>query len=215
MLERADSIERLREALISLERSRRRERELRSVEACLVEVARVLALAEHPQETFVPLFEVLRSVLPFQDAAVLAPAEDGELRSTACTNAWMSRLGLAPGRMRARAARGQIVVLFDAELVPEWRDQPEEVRARVRSVIHMPLRTGVAPVVLVCTHEERAVFEQRHAQIAKRLLPLAEPLLAKLALRGDRREPGEAPRWAAANDAVLVDAAPPALFSAR
>ena len=37
------TVERLREALIDLERSRRRERELRQVEASLLDVVRVLA----------------------------------------------------------------------------------------------------------------------------------------------------------------------------
>ena len=194
MLDRPETVERLREALISLERSRRRERELRAVESCLVDVARVLALAERPYETFSSLLAVLRDVLPFQDGAVLVRSDDGGLRPAARTSAWLSALRLAPGRMVSRVARGEIVVLYDALLVPEWRDQSEEVRARSRSVIHVPLRTGPSPVVFVCTHEERARFEQRHIQIARRLVPLAEPILRKLDLRELPRPANEAGR---------------------
>lgn len=194
MLERPETVERLREALISLERSRRRERELRAVESCLVDVARVLALAEHPYETFSSLLAVLRDVLPFQDAAVLVRSDDGALRPAARTSAWLSALRLGSGRMISRVARGEIVVLYDAGLAPEWRDQSEEVRARATSVIHVPLRTGPSPVVFVCMHEERARFEQRHIQIARRLVPLAEPILRKLDLRELPRPANEAGR---------------------
>jgi hypothetical protein len=199
MLDRPETVERLREALISLERSRRRERELRAAEACLVDVARVLALAEHPYETFTSLLAVLRDVLPFQDAAVLVRSDDAGLRPAARTSAWLSALRLRPGRMMSRVARGEIVVLYDAGLAPEWREQSEEVRARVTSVIHVPLRTGASPVVFVCTHEGRARFEQRHIQIARRLVPLAEPILRKLDLRELPRPANEAGRRAAAH----------------
>jgi hypothetical protein len=200
MLDRPDTVERLREALISLERSRRRERELRAAESCLVDVARVLALAEHPYETFSLLIDALRDVLPFQDAAILVRSEEGALRPAARTSAWLSALRLGPGRMVTRVARGEIVVLYDAAAVPEWRDQPEEVRARASSVIHVPLRTSpVAPVVFVCTHEERARFEQRHIQVARRLVPLAEPILRKLDLRVLPRPANEAGRQAIAH----------------
>ncbi|HVU49537.1 MAG TPA: GAF domain-containing protein [Polyangia bacterium] len=200
MLDRPETIERLREALISVERSRRRERELRAAESCLLDVARVLALAEHPYETFSLLINALRDVLPFQDAAVLVRSDDGALRAAARTSAWLAALRLGPGRMVSRVARGEIVVLYDAAMVPEWREQPEEVRARASSVIHVPLRTStVAPVVFVCTHEDRTRFEQRHIQIAKRLVPLAEPILRKLDLRVLPRPANQAGRRALAH----------------
>jgi hypothetical protein len=199
MLDRPETIERLREALISVERSRRRERELRAAESCLVDVARVLVLADHPYETFSLLIDVLRDVLPFQDAAVLVRSDDGALRPAARTSAWLSALRLDRGRMVSRVARGEIVVLYRADLVPEWRDQSEEVRARASSVIHLPLRTGASPVVFVCTHEERARFEQRHLQVARRLVPLAEPILRKLDLRLLPRPANEAGRQAMAH----------------
>jgi hypothetical protein len=176
----------------------------------------VLALAEHPYETFDALLGVLRGVLPFEDAAVLVRGDDGAFRATARTGDWMSALRLGPGRTLARAARGEIVVLFDAGLVPEWRDQPEEVRARTCSVLHVPLRTGTAPVVLVCTHSGRARFEQRHIQMARRLVPLAEPILRKLEPRELWRPANEPGRRLPTRDAEGRPAEVASLFfSAR
>jgi hypothetical protein len=186
MVDRPETVERLREALISLERSRRRERELRAAEAAMFDVVRVLALAERPRETFASLLESLRGVVPFQDAAILARderTEDGSFRPAARTSDWLATLRLLPGRMLARVIEGQTVVLFDAGLVPEWRAQARAVRERARSVIQVPLRTGAAAVVLVCTHAQPARFERWHVDVLKRVVPLAGQILQKLDLR--------------------------------
>ncbi|HVR03422.1 MAG TPA: EAL domain-containing protein [Polyangia bacterium] len=183
MLDRLDTVERLHEALISLERSRRREGELRAVEASRADVVRALALAQHRHETFDSLLEALREVLPFEEAAILVDAEDGTFRPVACTCAWLSALRLRSGPMLARVVEGEIVVAFDAGLIPEWRAQAADVRARSRSVIHMPLRAGEGAVLLVCTHAEAARFEQRHIELVKGIVPLAGQILQKLDLR--------------------------------
>ena len=186
MVDRPETVERLREALISHERSRRRERELRAAEAAMFDVVRILALAERPRETFASLLESLRSVVPFQDAAILAraaDARDGSFRPAARTGDWLATLRLLPERMFARVIEGETIVLFDAGLVPEWRAQTCDVRERARSVIQVPLRAGDAAVVLVCTHAEPARFEQRHIDVLKRLVPLAGQILHKLDLR--------------------------------
>jgi diguanylate cyclase (GGDEF)-like protein len=181
---RPETVERLREAVISLERSRRRERELRAAHEGLLDVLRVLAMADHREETFESLLGVLRSVLPFEDAAVLVRAAEGEAFTPAARTAeWLSAVHLTPGPMLARVVDGETVVMFDATLADEWRAQAPEVRARCRSVIHVPLRSGPRPVLLVCTHTEPARFEQRHVEVIKRIVPLAGQILQKLDMR--------------------------------
>lgn len=187
MLDRLDTVERLHEAVISLERSRRRERELRAVQAGTADVVRVLALAELANSanlghaTFDSLLEALRRVLPFEEAAILVRGDvEGTFTPAARTCDWLSALRLRPAWMLARVLRGEIVVAFDASQIPEWQSQADEVRARSRSVIHVPLRGGDAPVLLVCTHAERARFEQRHVDLVKSILPLAGRILEKV-----------------------------------
>jgi hypothetical protein len=183
MLDRSNTVERLHEAVISLERSRRRERELRAVQKGTADVVSELALADHRQATFDSLLEALRRVLPFQEAAILVRADaQGTFAPAARTRDWLSALRLRPGRMLTRVLRGEIVVAFDASQIPEWQLQPDEVRARSRSVIHVPLRSGDAPVLLVCTHAERARFEQRHVDLVKGILPLADRILENIDL---------------------------------
>ncbi|HET6284555.1 MAG TPA: EAL domain-containing protein [Polyangia bacterium] len=183
MSEAPDTVERLREALIDLERSRRRERELRAVETSMIDVVRVLAVAEHRRETFASLLDALREVLPFQEAAILMRRDDGAFRPIARTGTWMSALQLTPQKMLTRVLDGQIVVTFDANLIPEWRAQSAEVQAQARSIIHVPLRQGADAVLLVCTHPQPARFEQRHIELVKRIVPLAGQILQKLDLR--------------------------------
>ena len=181
MLDRSDSVERLHEAVISLERSRRRERELRAVQTGTVDVVRVLALADQRHATFDSLLEALRRVLPFEEAAILVRADaGGTFAPAARTCDWLSALRLRPGKMLSRVLRGEIVVAFDARQIPEWQAQGDDVRARSRSVIHVPLRGGDAPVLLVCTHAESAHFEQRHVDVVKGILPLAGRILERV-----------------------------------
>ena len=183
MSEAPDTVERLREALIDLERSRRRERELRAVETSMIDVVRVLAVAEHRRETFASLLDALREVLPFEEAAILVRRDDDAFRPIARTGTWMSALQLRPQKMLTRVLDGQIVVAFDASLIPEWRAQSAEVQAQARSIIHVPLRQGADAVLLVCTHSQPARFEQRHIELVKRIVPLAGQILQKLDLR--------------------------------
>jgi GAF domain-containing protein len=204
MFERGETVERLREALISLERSRRREQELRAVEASMVDVVRVLSVAVEPRETFASLLDVLRDAVPFQEAAILVRADGGAFCPAARTCQWMSALRLEPRRMLSRVADGEIAVMFDASLVPEWRAQPPEVRHHARSVIHVPLRAGGAPAILVCTHAERARFEQRHVEMVKRLVPLAGQILEKLDLQPPRAGTDQPPPWPAHADEALT-----------
>src|SRR4051812_37349227 len=110
----------------------------------MVDVVHVLAVAEHRAETFDSLLEALRDVLPFQEAAILVRGGDGTFVPAARTADWMDGLRLRPGRMLERVVTGEIVAAFDANLVPEWREQEPEAQARARSVIHVPLRTGEA-----------------------------------------------------------------------
>jgi PAS domain-containing protein len=182
MFDRADSVERLHEAVISLERSRRRERALRAVEAGTADVVRVLALAEHRHSAFDSLLGALRRVLLFQEAAILVRGGGGAFAPIARTCDWLAALRLGPGRMLDRVVGGEVVVAFDAALIPEWKAQPAEVRERSRSVIHVPLRTGEGAVVLVCTHAEPARFEQRHVDLVKGIVPLARQILEKVDL---------------------------------
>jgi diguanylate cyclase (GGDEF)-like protein len=181
--ETPDTVERLREALIDLERGRRRERELRAVEATMLDILRVLALAEHRHETFAALLEVLRGPLDFEDAAIFATGGAGAFTAVRGTAAWLAAVQFMPGRMLRRVSAGETVATFDAGAVPEWCAQPPDVRARVRSALHAPLRAGDGAVLLVCTHSQRARFEHRHVELLKRLAPLAGQILHKLDLR--------------------------------
>jgi diguanylate cyclase (GGDEF)-like protein len=178
-----DTIERLREALIDLERGRRRERELRTVGSSMLDVVRVLALAEHRDETFGALLEALRAPLGFEDAAIFVAGEDGTFAPVASTSAWLDAVRLRPGSLLERVAAGSTVATFDAAAVPEWRVQPAPIQARARSVIHAPLRAGSDAVLLVCTHSQLAQFEHGDVELLKQLAPLAGQILQKLDLR--------------------------------
>jgi signal transduction histidine kinase len=178
-----ESVERLREALIDLERSRRREHELRRVEGSLLDVVHILALAEHREQTFDALLRTLRGMLDFEEAAIFAPAENACYAAIASTCGWLAEVRLEAHQTLKRVLDGHTVISFNAWAIPEWQRQNEEIRAHVHSAIHLPMRTGAEGVLLVCTHSSPARFEQRHLELADRLAPLLRQILATLDLR--------------------------------
>ena len=174
--------ERLREALIDLERSRDRERELRLESETLLAGLRALTMSESIEAAFSELFEVFRSILSFQDAFVLTAREDGTLRAVSSSSAAFADSVWQPKGLFRRVIRGRPTAVFDVGQVEEWKSQPEGIRAAVRSALHVPLSSGKQATLLVCTHPERGRFGQRHVQLMRRFVPLASQALLALDL---------------------------------
>lgn len=180
---RTVSLEELRAAMVDLERSRQHERQLRFESEGLLEGLQALTEARDTQQVFDKLSRVLRRFVPFEDAFILLAAGDGRLRPLRATAPIFEELEWRAGEMLSRVLGGQTVCVFDIGQVPEWQGQPEAVRARVRSVIHAPLRTETLTAVLVFVHSLPAFFTADHVRLLERLAPLGNQALASIDYR--------------------------------
>lgn len=192
--------ERLREALLDLERTRARQKEALDVAEQILRCLRVFDAEERgapgdPHRILHDLMAELRPMLGFEDAFFLAPddAPDdaGEalsaspdarvVRVTAATSPRFEGTRWTPGALFGRAARGAPVSVFDVDFASEWKAQPEDVRRGVKSALHVGLRGGASAAFLVCTHSEVGFFAERQRRLAEQLAPLASQALERMA----------------------------------
>ncbi|SOE91747.1 diguanylate cyclase (GGDEF) domain-containing protein [Burkholderia sp. D7] len=179
-----DSAEELREALIDLDRARAHERQMRLQTEGLLEGLRVLTRAENTRQMFDELTTVLQRFVPFE-AAFLMQADEGsdrfEVTQSTCRD--FEGSNWTAEDMLRRVATGKIVAAFDVTALPEWQAQPPSVRERVRSAIHVPLRTGTRCAVLVFTHSRTAFFDRHHVDMLERFAPLTTQAMASMEYR--------------------------------
>lgn len=179
MSETSQSTERLRELLLDLEQSQRRERELLAQSEALLAGVRALTEASTPDELFGRILEALRQPLSFDDAFVLRKSrESGVLVATSATHPLLVGTSWSIGKAFARVLQGgRVVVHLDTTVFGEWQAQPEEVRKLAGSAICIPLRGTAETALLVCTRLQAKGFQPAHEQMAKRFQPLATQAL--------------------------------------
>jgi two-component system NtrC family sensor kinase len=177
------SHEQLTEALVALERSRRREAEQGLETQALLEGLRALTEARDTRGVFESIAAVLARFIPFDDAFLLAENDEGQLRSIYSTHGRYQDAHWSLGPTLVRVAAGEIVSLFDIAQAPEWEAQPEPIRARVGSALHMRLRSERSVAVLVLVSAKRAAFSKRDVRLLARLEPLTDQTLSNIAQR--------------------------------
>jgi diguanylate cyclase (GGDEF)-like protein/PAS domain S-box-containing protein len=179
----APDAERLREALVDLERGRLRERDLRHASEALLAGLDAVTRAPDEERALGDLLAILRWTLAFREAFVLTGGDDGPLAPCLSTAPQFEGATWAPGAFLRRVLSGQPSAVFDVARVPEWQAQPAALRDGVASALHVPLRPAARSGVLVATHPERGYFTAQHVQLARRLAPLVAQALVQRDLR--------------------------------
>lgn len=167
----------LREALFDLERANARERQSRLEAELLLGGLQVLSDHDRGDSLFERLLDVLRDGLGFADAFILSSADPGDLTVVATTSPRFSQIRWPRDRILERLLTGPPIAAYDIASLAEWTAQPPTARAEVRSALHVLLRDGEAPAMLVCTHPTRGYFATPHLRLAARLAPLARSAL--------------------------------------
>src|SRR5581483_7009822 len=139
------------------------------------------ALQQEREQRFVQL----RSSLGFEHAALLEPVGGRELSVIAATPGPLEGASFQCGRPFGRVLAGEPAVVFDVARVPEWREQPDEVKQAVTSALHIALSDGA---ILIFTHSEVGFFTRRDLEIARRVTPLASQAVARISLEAQREK---------------------------
>ena len=175
--------EQLLESLLDLERSRQREREIRVESEALLKGLRGITGAQDRTELFLSLVDALRKVIDFENAFLLDAAQEGRMTILASTLEELINTIWIPGSVFKRVLAGRPIASFDIALVPEWKSQPDSVKNKITSALHIGLHGGNWNAILVITHKAAKHFGPNHVKKAKRFSPLASQALLTLELR--------------------------------
>jgi signal transduction histidine kinase/CheY-like chemotaxis protein len=174
------AFEELREALLNLEESRKREAHQRQMAESLLAGLRALVMTDDSDELFSSLFEIMRKAVAFETAFVLVENRDGSLTPLASSDPGFMYTVWHPKGMLKRVMGGQTVSVFDTRLVEEWKAQSAAIPQAVRSALHFPIHTAKRKAIFVCTHSGRAHFTRDHVLLARRFSVLATQALQKM-----------------------------------
>jgi signal transduction histidine kinase len=172
-------LERLRDVLLLLERTRLLEEETRRTSDAMVRCLRALALESDPTAVFDALLPELVASLDADGGFVLASSGEGDgltviaaSEPTRVGGTWQ-RAGLFAklGPARPTAA------VFDVGLLPEW--EPHRAEAAAVSALLLHIGTPGKPAFLCCTSAKRGHFQASHLALAGAIAPVAAQAIAR------------------------------------
>nr|WP_321465301.1 sensor domain-containing diguanylate cyclase [uncultured Desulfobulbus sp.] len=175
--------EQLLETVLDLERSRQREREIRLEAEALLEGLRGMSGTQEQEDLFQALIHALRNVIDFEQAFILQARAATTMTVLATTALSMKNSRWQIGPVFAKALQGKPVATFDVSQVPEWKDQPPEIRTNTRSALHIGLKGSAWDTMLVVTHSHPKHFGPSQVKKAMRFSPLASQAILTLELR--------------------------------
>ncbi len=172
--------EELREALLNLERSRNRERQLRIETEGLLQGLRILTRSKDTQDVFVRLLKVLKELIAFDDAFILREQIGNDMHTVVCTDPLFENCRWKAGKKFDRVLAGSPLIMFNLNKASEWRRQPGEIRQLAVSALHAPIETLNPRAMLVCVSRKKAFFNRQHANLLQRFTPLASQALQNM-----------------------------------
>lgn len=173
--------EQLREALLDLERSMGRERELRLESEALLTGLEALGAWRTADGLFLEILRAFQAVLSSAGAFILIPVGDS-LVVRAATEAGLLGTEWQPREFFRRVLAGRPAALFDVTEAPEWK-HPPALLANACSALHIAVGSGARLAMVVCVHGDRGYFSRKQLRAAARLVPLASQALVQVALR--------------------------------
>ena len=180
MKNKMDTSEKLREALLQLEETRKREQQERKISETLLEGLSAIVQAHDPDEIFRELLRILREPLGFEEAFMLIERDDGTLTASTSSDPIFLDMVWQPGAMFKRIFAGQPAAIYNTKLVPEWRSQPDPVKRISRSALHFTIHSSRPRAMFVCTHSQPAHFSRQHVLLAQRFSILATQALRQI-----------------------------------
>ena len=174
---RIAAVEKLHELRIDLERTHERSRVAALQSDQLLAGIEVMNEARRVDDLFRGMLDVLRGALGFDEAFLITFPPGLEPRVVAATDPRLLDLRWIPGPFTARALTGRPLALYDVERNAEWSAVDGGLRGRVRSALHVPLRSERSQALLICGHHERGFFTAERIALARRFAGLASQAL--------------------------------------
>jgi signal transduction histidine kinase len=174
----------VREALINLDRSHKKERLLREQANSLLEGLEIITSATGTEDMLGQLLKMVTEQLQCEDAFILSPQQKSmeceKLDCIGATDPLFREREWVGGKIFKRALAGHPVMLFSVLKVEEWQQQSEEVQQKCGSVLLISFPGVDRPIILCCVSRQRAYFNKTHLSLMQRMMPIASHALHTL-----------------------------------
>jgi len=179
--------ERANELYLDLVRTQEESRASSRQNESLIKGLRTMTKALDVDQIFSGMLKVLRDVLDFEDAFILAQDPDDQFSTVASTNDLFEGSIWKPQRLFERVLTGKIVSSYNVSQIPEWQQQDPSFHQRAVSALHIPVSTEKKEAILVCIHSAKGFFTRKHVKLAGRLAVLATNALQNAELYTELR----------------------------
>jgi len=199
--------EELRELVLALRRARDDADRRAAENSALLASLETLILPLPPERMALRVLSIIRRVVPFRNARVLALQRDGTLEVVLST----SRVGLGTRWARVpaleRALDGAVLNLIDLARAAGPRAGEDPILAEGGGALVLPLPLEDAPHLLVLHSPRRGAFHEDAARAVRRLSVLARQARLNLEARQLRAGAEMLRRAKAASDSAAADSA--------
>jgi len=172
----AELLEALRRAQRLKERAdiQRREAEL------LLTGTSALLEATSPDDMYKRMFEVFRTIIPYDISFVLNQQSPGHMACTSSTHPDLLASVWKVDSVFKRAVLGQPCAVYDISRQPSWSDHLAGIYPLVESALYCPFSGPGVNAILVFCHSKKGFYIQSHSQIAEKYKAFMEQMLLSM-----------------------------------
>lgn len=171
-------LEELRETLVDLERTRRRESGLRKEAEWLYRGLTHLTLADSPQAVMADVTRLLAEYIPHDDLLIFTPESEQRLALAFANHTDRPAVLLESGKHLDKVLSGKGMNCFSLNMLPEWQALEEPWCQRIASALLVALDYQGGKALLVCGSEQIGAFSAEHLQMVERFSPLLAQALS-------------------------------------
>ena len=175
-------LEELRETLVDLERTRRRESGLRKEAEWLYRGLTHLTLADSPQAVMADVTRLLAEYIPHDDLLIFTPVAEQRLALSfanhSANHTDRPAVLLESGKHLDKVLSGKGMNCFSLNMLPEWQALEEPWCQRIASALLVALDYPGGKALLVCGSGQIGAFSAEHLQMVERFSPLLAQALS-------------------------------------
>ncbi len=170
--------QRLRDAVLDVERLREQEEAARKEAEALVAGLRVLVDADTVREMFDGILVALHGMVPFTEAAILIE-KDRLFHTASTTSQDFSFSRIEPKKTLLAVLDGKPAAIASLAKLEEWRQIQPQVPCSYQSALLAPLAGHRTRGILMCVHTAKCWFAEPHLRAVETFAPLAAQALQK------------------------------------
>lgn len=170
----------IRNALIDLQRMKKREEELKKECQTLFLATSVLNSALDINKVLITLMRVLKQELKFDQSFIVVKDENKNFKTMASTSKDFQNISFKAKENFKKITKDRPLISHNVRDIPEWESILIPQLEWINSAFHIPLNGNKMHAILICVHREKGHFSKQHLRLANSLVPVARQAILNL-----------------------------------